>query len=381
MQEFALALGGKLQMKTPEVATVLGVSLSDEAGAVAPTSAPTAPRASGAHMGAPLSVDQMKSSKYKLVQTGIEKGVYVRLSEAGSNSKDVYEVTDVTDTTVHMADANASVRASVGTRVLPPKTVSVEAELEKKTMTLVRAFKRQKTGPPCSVDLAAWDVGIVVGICVRGVRIAHDKHCEALASITILESPTAVYLTGAMILNRVACACVWLVALGWQFALGVELKLAPPQGDTKYKKGELTLVATSTRIVMHDAGAAWANKPKSAIDMGTITLQREGSTSAFKVAVMPHFIVNDDKSWVTPYWQLSEGVGGNMKQSFIEVVLTDNLGTHKLNVPCATNTKEVKPGATTTTTTTMATRGVLSLPGDELKFAAPPQKGVKRKAQ
>ena len=131
---------------------------------------------------------------------------------------------------------------------------------------------------------------------------------------------------------------------------------------------------------MNDAGAAWANKPKSAIDIGTITLQREGSTSAFKVAVMPHFIVNDDKSWVTPYWQLVEGVGGNMKQSFIEVVLTDNLGTHKLNVPCATNTKEVKPGATTTTTT-MATRGVLSLPGDELKFVAPPQKGVKRKAQ
>ena len=228
MQEFALALGGKLQMKTPEVATVLGVSLSDEAGAVAPTSAPTAPRASGAHVGAPLSVDQMKSSMHKLEQTGIEKGVFVRLSEAGSNSKDVYEVTDVTDTTVHMVDANASVRASVGTRVLPPKTVSVEAELEKKTMTLVRAFKRQKTGPPCSVDLAAWDVGIVVGICVRGVRIAHDKHCEALASITILESPTAVYLTGAMNLNRVACACVWLVVLGWQFALGVELKLAPP---------------------------------------------------------------------------------------------------------------------------------------------------------
>ena len=130
---------------------------------------------------------------------------------------------------------------------------------------------------------------------------------------------------------------------------------------------------------MHDAGAAWANKPKSAIDIGTITLQREGSTSAFNVAVMPHFTVNDDKSWVTPYWQLVEGVGGNMKQSFIEVVLTDNLGTHKLNVPCATNTKEVKPGATTTTT--MATRGVLSLPGDELKFVAPPHKGVKRKAK
>ena len=132
---------------------------------------------------------------------------------------------------------------------------------------------------------------------------------------------------------------------------------------------------------MHDAGAAWANKPKNAIDIGTITLQREGSTSAFNVALMPHFTDKDGKPWVTPYWQLVEGVGGNMKQSFIEVVLTDNLGTHKLNVPCATNTKEVKPGATTTTTTTMATRGVLSLPGDELKFVAPPQKGVKRKAQ
>ena len=227
-----MALGGKLQMKTPEVATVLGVSLSDEAGAVAPTSAPTAPRASGAHVGAPLSVDQMKSSMHKLEQTGIEKGVFVRLSEAGSNSKDVYEVTDVTDTTVHMVDANASVRAIVGTRVLPPRTVSTEAELEKKTMTLVKAFKRQKTMRPCGVDLAAWDVGIVVGICVRGVRIAHDKHCEALASITILESPTAVYLTGAMNLNRVACACVWLVVLGWQFALGVELKLAPPPKAT-----------------------------------------------------------------------------------------------------------------------------------------------------
>ena len=131
---------------------------------------------------------------------------------------------------------------------------------------------------------------------------------------------------------------------------------------------------------MHDAGAAWANKSKSAIDIGTITLQREGSTSAFNVAVMPHFTDKDGKSWVTPYWQLVEGVGGNMKQSFIEVVLTDNLGTHKLNVPCATNTKEVKPGATTTTTT-MATRGVLSLPGDELKFVAPPNKGVKRKAK
>ena len=161
-----------------------------------------------------------------------------------------------------------------------------------------------------------------------------------------------------------------------------EARAPPPQGDTKYKKGELTLVATSTRIVMHDAGAAWADKPNSAIGIGTIALQRDGSTSAFNVAVMPHFTANDKatKQWVAPYWQLVEGVGGNMKQSFIEVVLTDNLGTHKLNVPCATNTKEVKPGATTTTTT-MATRGVLSLPGDELKFVAPPQKGVKRKAQ
>ena len=128
---------------------------------------------------------------------------------------------------------------------------------------------------------------------------------------------------------------------------------------------------------MHDAGAAWANKPKPAIDMGTITLQREGSTSAFKVAVMPHFIVNDDKSWVTPYWQLSEGVGGNMKQSFIEVVLTDNLGTHKLNVPCATNTKEVKPGATTTTTTTL--RWLRGLAGDQLKLRVSQKKGEKRK--
>ena len=138
-------------------------------------------------------------------------------------------------------------------------------------------------------------------------------------------------------------------------------------------------MASSTKIIIHDAGTAWDAKPKSAIDIGTITLQREGSTSAFNVALMPHFTDKDGKPWVTPYWQLVEGVGGNMKQSFIEVVLTDNLGTHKLNVPCATNTKEVKPGATTTTTT-MATRGVLSLPGDELKFVAPPNKGVKRKA-
>ena len=83
---------------------------------------------------------------------------------------------------------------------------------------------------------------------------------------------------------------------------------------------------------------------------------------------------------MTPYWCVPSAEGGNTKKSSIEVIETDTFGTHKLNVPRMMNSKEVKPGATTTTTT-MATRGALSLPGDKLKFVAPPQKGVKRKAQ
>ena len=140
-------------------------------------------------------------------------------------------------------------------------------------------------------------------------------------------------------------------------------------------------MASSTKVITKDAGATWTDKPTSAVGIGTITLQRDGMpSSAFNVAILPHFAAGEKAKtpWLVPYWQVpSFSDGGNMKQSAVEVVLTDSTGTHKLNVPCMVNIKEVKPGATTTTTPT--TRGLRSLPGDQLKLHVP--KGQKRKAQ
>ena len=160
--------------------------------------------------------------------------------------------------------------------------------------------------------------------------------------------------------------------------MGVELQLVL-QGDAKFKKGELTLVATSTRFITHAAGAAWAGKAASAVDIGTITLP----SSAVDVAVMPHIVWSDKAKaaakWVTPYWCVPTADCGNMKMSTIEVTVTDGTGTHTLNVPSMVNTKEVKPGATTTTTTTTALCCLRSLAGDQIKLQRPPKKGEKRK--
>ncbi|CAK0815377.1 unnamed protein product, partial [Prorocentrum cordatum] len=222
-------------------------------------------------------------------------------------------VADVTETTARLTGARAATRQRVGARVMEPKTVDINAELEKKTMTLLKCFKRRVAMQPCGVDLSGWGAEVAIGMCMRAARVAHDKHCEVLAAIVILELPTAVHLTG----------------------------------DTKYKKGELTLAASSTRFVTKAAGATWTDKPTSAVDLGTVTLQRDGMPpSAFNVAILPHFAAGEKakKPWVAPRWQVPRSSDdGNMKRGAVEVVLTDNTGTHKLNVPCMVNTKEVKP--------------------------------------
>eukprot|EP00959_Pyramimonas_sp_CCMP1952_P198995 4162275-Pyramimonas_sp.AAC.1 len=56
LQEFVLALGGRLQMKAPQVAGALGVSLGGGEGAGAPTPASSAP--SAARGAGPLTVEQ-----------------------------------------------------------------------------------------------------------------------------------------------------------------------------------------------------------------------------------------------------------------------------------------------------------------------------------
>ncbi|CAK0790053.1 unnamed protein product, partial [Prorocentrum cordatum] len=273
-------------MKTRQVAEALGVT-----------------RGAG-----PLTVEQMKSSKYKIETMGVVKGAFASLKADGGN--EAWEVTDVTETTAHLIDARAATRQRAGARAMEPKTVDINAELEKKTMTLLGGFKRQVATQPCGVDLSGWGADVAIGICMRAARVAHDKHCEVLAAIVILEPPTAVHLTG----------------------------------DTKNKKCELTLAASSTRFVTKAAGATWTDKPTSAVDLGTVTLQRDGMPpSAFNAATLPRFAAGEKakKPRAAPRWRVPSSSGdGNMKQSAAEVVLTDNTGTHKLNAPCMVNTKE-----------------------------------------
>ena len=390
-----MALGEKLDVAAPEVAKTLGVNLAGSAlaGASVESAAarPTAPSVKSDSSG-PLTVDQMKSNKYKLEARGVVKGAKVTL--AGAVAGAVYEVTDVTDAVVDLADARAAIKATVGAAIMQPQTLDSSAELEKRTLTLATGFKPQVARPPCGVDLAGWDSDIAVGICMRAMRTAHDQHCKVNESIAILDTPLQVYLTGARassyssrynVVSRVVSP--WassyssrsmivsrVVSLWCHFAMGVELQLVL-QGDTKFKKGELTLVATSTRFITHAAGAAWAGKAAAAVDIGTITLP----SSAADVAVMPHIVWSDKAKaaakWVTPYWCVPTADSGNMKMSTIEVVVTDGTGTHTLNVPSMVNTKEVKPGATTTTTLCC----LRSLTGDQIKLQRPPKKGDKRK--
>ncbi|CAK0815088.1 unnamed protein product, partial [Prorocentrum cordatum] len=297
------------QMKTPQVAEELGVSLGGEEGAGAPTPASSAP--SAAHGAGPLTVEQMKSSKYKIEAMGVVKGAVVSLKAGGGN--EAWEVTDATEATAHLADARAATRQRVGARAMAPKTVDINAELEKRIMTLLRGFKRQVAMQPRGVDIGGWGADVVIGACMRAARVAHDKHCEVLAAVAILEPPTAVHLTG----------------------------------DAKYKKGELTLAASSTRFVTKAAGATWTDKPTSAVDLGAVTLQGDCMPpSALNVAILPRFAAGEKakKPRVAPRWQVpSSSDDGNVKQSAAEVVLTDNAGTHKLNAPCAVNTKGAKP--------------------------------------
>ena len=390
-----MALGEKLDVAAPEVAKTLGVNLAGSAlaGASVESAAarPTAPSVKSDSSG-PLTVDQMKSNKYKLEARGVVKGAKVTL--AGAVAGAVYEVTDVTDAVVDLADARAAIKATVGAAIMQPQTLDSSAELEKRTLTLATGFKPQVARPPCGVDLAGWDSDIAVGICMRAMRTAHDQHCKVNESIAILDTPLQVYLTGARassyssrynVVSRVVSP--WassyssrsmivsrVVSLWCHFAMGVELQLVL-QGDTKFKKGELTLVATSTRFITNAAGAAWAGKAAAAVDIGTITLP----SSAADVAVMPHIVWSDKAKaaakWVTPYWCVPTADSGNMKMSTIEVVVTDGTGTHTLNVPSMVNTKEVKPGATTTTTLCC----LRSLTGDQIKLQRPPKKGEKRK--
>lgn len=201
-----MEMGGRIQMKKPQVAEALGVSLGGDEGAGAPTPAPSAPSASrGA---GPLTVEQMKSFRFKMEAAGIVKGAFVKIQGGGAH--EAWEVTDVTETTVHIADARAATKQRVGALAMPPKTVDITAELEKKTLSVQKGYKRQVAMQPCGVDLSGWDADIAIGICMRGLRVAHDKHCEVLAAIAILETPTAVYLTGALCLNSVVCVCVEL---------------------------------------------------------------------------------------------------------------------------------------------------------------------------
>jgi len=218
-------MGGRIQMKKPQVAEALGVSLGGDEGAGAPTPAPSAPSASrGA---GPLTVEQMKSFRFKMEAAGIVKGAFVKIQGGGAH--EAWEVTDVTETTVHIADARAATKQRVGALAMPPKTVDITAELEKKTLSVQKGYKRQVAMQPCGVDLSGWDADIAIGICMRGLRVAHDKHCEVLAAIAILETPTAVYLTGALCLNSVVCVCVSSCSSTYTHThartLGVELQL------------------------------------------------------------------------------------------------------------------------------------------------------------
>ena len=186
-----MALGGKLDVTAPEVAKTLGVNLAGAGASVESAAArPTAPSVKSDSSG-PLTVDQMKSNKYKLEARGVVKGAKVTLAGA------VYEVTAVTDASVDLADARAAIKETVGAAIMQPQTIDSSAELEKRTLTLATGFKPQVARPPCGVDLAGWDSDIAVGICMRAMRTAHDQHCKVNESITILDTPLQVYLTGA----------------------------------------------------------------------------------------------------------------------------------------------------------------------------------------
>eukprot|EP00959_Pyramimonas_sp_CCMP1952_P427832 8960023-Pyramimonas_sp.AAC.1 len=93
-------------MKTPQVAEAFGVSLGGEEGAGTPTPASSAP--SAARGAGPLTVEQMKSSKYKIETMGVVKGAFGSLKAGGGN--EAWEVTDVTGATVHLIDARAATR-------------------------------------------------------------------------------------------------------------------------------------------------------------------------------------------------------------------------------------------------------------------------------
>ncbi|CAK0794496.1 unnamed protein product, partial [Prorocentrum cordatum] len=59
---------------------------------------------------------------------------------------------------------------------MEPKTVDINAELEKKTTTLLKG---------------GWGADVAIGVCMRAARVAHDKRCEVLTAVVILELPTA----------------------------------------------------------------------------------------------------------------------------------------------------------------------------------------------
>ena len=68
-----MALGGKLDVTAPEVAKTLGVNLAGAGASVESAAArPTAPSVKSDSSG-PLTVDQMKSNKYKLDARGVVK--------------------------------------------------------------------------------------------------------------------------------------------------------------------------------------------------------------------------------------------------------------------------------------------------------------------
>ena len=72
----------------------------------------------------------------------------------------------MTETTVHLTDARAATRQRAGARATEPKTVDINAELEKKTMTTLRGCKRQVAMQPCGVDVSGWGADVVIGICM-----------------------------------------------------------------------------------------------------------------------------------------------------------------------------------------------------------------------
>eukprot|EP00959_Pyramimonas_sp_CCMP1952_P115991 2424774-Pyramimonas_sp.AAC.1 len=67
---------------------------------------------------------------------GVVKGAFASLKAGGGN--EAWEVTDVTGATARLIDARAATRQRVGARAMEPKAVDIDAELEKKTMTLLR---------------------------------------------------------------------------------------------------------------------------------------------------------------------------------------------------------------------------------------------------